>query len=385
MVSEARAAATLSLILIALLWQASFAQETSTDLNESTSADICGGISTAILSSFANDEDRIAELLSLESDCAGTGIYEARLLQLYSEARRYEEGEILGERAIALDSAYEREILAALAHLALGRNDEEQAMIHVKELLERHPEWPYSLIYAARLVQAEYQWNAAIVLIEAANEIEETGDAHLILSGLHYSNGNHEQALLARKRALDLDPSGMRFTEFVVIAVMSLIELDRTDEARALLDQHVELVPQAQASPMTAFLEMELAGGLLDDIEPRTLTTSADQPSASPPQVDPNAQRSNEEINAEFERNKGAIFALYNRALRRDPELRGRVVFSLRIQPNGRVDECEVTESEINDQELLDRLCQRLLLFRFEELNVSESVTVSKPIDFIPN
>ncbi len=49
------------------------------------------------------------------------------------------------------------------------------------------------------------------------------------------------------------------------------------------------------------------------------------------------ASRSIEEIKLVFERNKGAIYAIYNRALREDPSLQGKVVLELKISPSGEV------------------------------------------------
>jgi protein TonB len=46
--------------------------------------------------------------------------------------------------------------------------------------------------------------------------------------------------------------------------------------------------------------------------------------------------RSIEDIKLVFERNKGAIYALYNRALRDDPALQGKVVLELKIAPAAR-------------------------------------------------
>jgi protein TonB len=95
------------------------------------------------------------------------------------------------------------------------------------------------------------------------------------------------------------------------------------------------------------------------------------------------ASRSREEIELVFDRNKGAIFALYNRALRRDPSLQGKLVLRLTIAPNGTVTMCEVVSSELNDEELERKLVQRVKLFRFEAKDV-ESITTTKPIDFFP-
>ena len=95
------------------------------------------------------------------------------------------------------------------------------------------------------------------------------------------------------------------------------------------------------------------------------------------------ASRSREEIELVFDRNKGAIFALYNRALRNDPTLEGKLVLRLTIAPNGAVTFCEIVSSELNDPDLESKLVARVKLFQFEAKDV-EPITTTKPIDFFP-
>lgn len=95
------------------------------------------------------------------------------------------------------------------------------------------------------------------------------------------------------------------------------------------------------------------------------------------------ASRSREEIELVFDRNKGAIFALYNRALRMDPTLEGKLVLRLTIAPSGEVTFCEIVSSELGDPDLERKLVQRVLLFRFDAKDV-EPITTTKPIDFFP-
>jgi len=95
------------------------------------------------------------------------------------------------------------------------------------------------------------------------------------------------------------------------------------------------------------------------------------------------ASRSREEIELVFDRNKGAIFALYNRALRMDPTLEGKLVLRLTIDPSGQVSACEIVSSELGDPDLERKLVQRVLLFRFDARDV-EAITTTKPIDFFP-
>jgi periplasmic protein TonB len=96
------------------------------------------------------------------------------------------------------------------------------------------------------------------------------------------------------------------------------------------------------------------------------------------------ASRSREEIERVFDANKGRIFTLYNRALRENPALQGKVVLRLTISADGRVTFCEIVSSELNDAELERGLVQRVLQFQFEARDDVESITTTKPIDFFP-
>jgi TonB family protein len=94
--------------------------------------------------------------------------------------------------------------------------------------------------------------------------------------------------------------------------------------------------------------------------------------------------RSREEIERVFDANKGRIFTLYNRALRENPALQGKVVLRLTISPDGRVTFCEVVSSELGDPDLEKALVQRVLQFQFEARDDIEAITTTKPIDFFP-
>jgi len=95
------------------------------------------------------------------------------------------------------------------------------------------------------------------------------------------------------------------------------------------------------------------------------------------------ASRSEEEIAMVFDRNKGAIYALYTRALRDKPDLQGKLVLELTIGADGSVLKCAVVSSELNDPELERKLVARIKLFQFEAKDVG-TITVTKPIDFFP-
>ena len=95
------------------------------------------------------------------------------------------------------------------------------------------------------------------------------------------------------------------------------------------------------------------------------------------------AARSREEIEMVFDQNKGAIYALYSRALRKNPALRGKLVLKLTIAPSGQVTDCLVVSSELEEASFEKRLIARVKMFRFEAKDVA-TVTTTKPIDFFP-
>lgn len=96
------------------------------------------------------------------------------------------------------------------------------------------------------------------------------------------------------------------------------------------------------------------------------------------------ASRSIEDIKLVFERNKGAIYAIYNRALREDPSLQGKVVVELKISPAGDVIGCRVVSSELHAPELEAKLLARIRQFDFGAKDVDQMV-VTWPVDFLPS
>lgn len=93
--------------------------------------------------------------------------------------------------------------------------------------------------------------------------------------------------------------------------------------------------------------------------------------------------RSEEEIALEFDRNKGAIYALYGRALRDQPDLQGKLVLEFTISPVGEVTECHVVSSELKDPDLERKIVARVKLFHFAAKDVA-TITTTKPIEFVP-
>jgi len=95
-------------------------------------------------------------------------------------------------------------------------------------------------------------------------------------------------------------------------------------------------------------------------------------------------ERSIEEVRRVFDANKGAIFAIYNRALRKNPGLQGKVVLELTIAPSGRVLDCKVLDSEITDSAVVAKIVNRVKLFDFGSRSVRQT-RINYPVHFLPS
>ena len=96
------------------------------------------------------------------------------------------------------------------------------------------------------------------------------------------------------------------------------------------------------------------------------------------------AGRTDEEIQIVFDRYKAALYRLYNRELRRDPTLRGQIVLTLTIEPDGSVSMCEVQSSDMNAPDLAAQVVSRVRGFDFGAKEDIAAVTIVYPIDFLP-
>ena len=99
---------------------------------------------------------------------------------------------------------------------------------------------------------------------------------------------------------------------------------------------------------------------------------------------DGRASRPYEEIELIFQKNKGRIFSLYNRALRKDPSLQGKIVLELTIAPSGKVTKVRIVSSELNNPELERKLIARVKGFRFKPRSDVGTLVVKYPIHFLP-
>jgi len=98
----------------------------------------------------------------------------------------------------------------------------------------------------------------------------------------------------------------------------------------------------------------------------------------------PGPSRTDEEIQIVFDRYKSALYRIYNRELRKNPTLQGKMVLRLTIEPDGKVSACAVDSSDMDSPDLDKKIAARVKKFNFGAKEGVPSITILYPIDFLP-
>jgi protein TonB len=93
--------------------------------------------------------------------------------------------------------------------------------------------------------------------------------------------------------------------------------------------------------------------------------------------------RSDESIRRVMDKNKGGIFAVYNRALRKDATLQGKLVFEMVIDAAGAIAELKLLSSELANDRLTRKILARIRMIQFGQQEVI-ATRVNYSFDFLP-
>jgi len=96
------------------------------------------------------------------------------------------------------------------------------------------------------------------------------------------------------------------------------------------------------------------------------------------------ASRTDEEIQIVFDRYKSAFYRDYNRTLRVNPTLQGKMVLRLTIEPDGSVSMCQLQSTDMDSPDLVTQVVNRVKTINFGAKEGVQAVTISYPIDFLP-
>src|SRR5215467_3835030 len=116
-------------------------------------------------------------------------------------------------------------------------------------------------------------------------------------------------------------------------------------------------------------------------VSPISPITGVDRPKAH---SGPGPARTDEEIQIVFDRYKASFYRLYNRELRNNPALKGRMVLRLTIEPDGSVSMCTLQSTDMDAPDLATQVVSRVRTINFGAKDGVPAVTIVYPIDFLP-
>jgi hypothetical protein len=106
--------------------------------------------------------------------------------------------------------------------------------------------------------------------------------------------------------------------------------------------------------------------------------------SSRPLSEGPAGGRTDEEIQIVFDRYKAALYRIYNKELRTDPTLRGKMLLRISIETSGEVSMCKVEFTDLASPELVAGIVERIKRFNFGPKEGVPQITILYPIDFLP-
>jgi hypothetical protein len=98
----------------------------------------------------------------------------------------------------------------------------------------------------------------------------------------------------------------------------------------------------------------------------------------------PGPGRTDEEIQIIFDRYKATLYRIYNKELRKDPTLRGKILLRIIIEANGTVSVCKVESTDLGSPKLVADIVERIRRFNFGSKEGVPKTTILYPIDFLP-
>ncbi len=127
----------------------------------------------------------------------------------------------------------------------------------------------------------------------------------------------------------------------------------------------------------------ELQGRSVDTVESPVEAQAKAEKDLSSSRGGRKSPRTNEEVTLVFEKYKNTLTQMHQRALRTDPNAKGKVLFEITITPAGTVTACRVLHSDFDAPDFLSKVVARIKSFEFGAKDVEE-VTITYPVEFIP-
>lgn len=195
------------------------------------------------------------------------------------------------------------------------------------------------------------------------------------------------QAIAALSKQLTSLRSSLNMSKLQQKNVIQSTSGQARKSSRALLGK--DSANRASGGLKAAEISVNARGATLTDHKGTDIETplmAVAQPDQAEYVYDPNrnGMRDMESIRRIFERHKGAVYSIYNKALRANPELSGKFVFSLQIEPDGSVSAVKVVASDLKNTKLEQQFLAKIRTINFGAGDV-KATAVEYTYAFIPS
>jgi hypothetical protein len=209
-------------------------------------------------------------------------------------------------------------------------------------------------------------------------------------SALANSESNNALSRLAFETSNDLTSNNADAIESALrlSSEQSTGSIGAVDEQRSQVmhkkDFKVAVASSTSASSELALVLTQLQQQTEADMTPSILERDSKKPVNIIPTADniPD-ERTTESIRQIFDKNKGALYAIYRRALRVDPSLAGKLTVDLTITADGTVKTVDLVLSELAFAELENKLMTRISMINFGPMGLND-IRLNYTFNFLP-
>ena len=154
---------------------------------------------------FPDIQSKVKQWESLTPKCAGSGLYESRLGNLYTQGKQFDKARASIEQGLSYKTKYDGELWVEMGNIYLLTNDISAAEKQFTLVVQKYPDWflGYQGLGTADLMR--HRFREAIKWLGEATKRQQHAFTYRELTIAHHHLGQHEQAVKALDIAFGLD------------------------------------------------------------------------------------------------------------------------------------------------------------------------------------
>lgn len=211
-------------------------------------ANTCEGEWTQVVA-LPQVADRLVRWQALAPTCAKSGLYEVRLAALQTVAGRYDEARETARAGLALNTSYKKQLLSAIAAVALNQGHLEDAQKQYQALIASYPDYFDGYCGTGAIMLIERRFSEAVRYLNEAAQHAQNPIIYRHLTIAYHQLHQHQQAVEAYDKAYRLNHDIVRDKDATHAAARALMFLGNYRAADGAVKLLLEANPAAGADP----------------------------------------------------------------------------------------------------------------------------------------